>query len=110
MNRLVNLKDSSAAKMRLPKFVDILEAMPKKSWKNTLTPKENHVVDKLFDRILRIKKSDAQTMMGTEIAAVFLKRRIQPVMSIAHPMRLYSGPMDETRVNVAELSEKRTNG
>jgi hypothetical protein len=45
-------------------------------------------------------------MMGTEIAAVFLKRRIQPVMSRAHPMWLYSGPMDETRVNVAELSEK----
>jgi hypothetical protein len=45
-------------------------------------------------------------MMGTEIAAVFLKCRIQPVMSRAHPMWLYSGPMDETRVNIAELSEK----
>jgi hypothetical protein len=45
-------------------------------------------------------------MMGTEIDAVFLKRRIQPVMSRAHPMWLYSGPMDETRVNAAELSEK----
>jgi hypothetical protein len=63
-------------------------------------------VDRLFDKILRIKESDGQTMMGTEIAAVFLKRRIQPITSRAHPMRLYSDPMDETRVNVAELSEK----
>jgi hypothetical protein len=45
-------------------------------------------------------------MIGTEIADVFLKRRIQPVMSRAHQMWLYSGPMDKTRVNVAELSGK----
>ncbi|KAK1669327.1 hypothetical protein QYE76_057486 [Lolium multiflorum] len=45
-------------------------------------------------------------MVGTEVAAVFLKRRIQPVMARAHPMWLYSGPKDITRVNAAELSEK----
>jgi hypothetical protein len=44
--------------------------------------------------------------MGTEIATVFLRRRIQPVISRVHPMWLYLGPMDETRFNVAELSEK----
>ena len=100
------IKDSTAANMQLPQFVDVLEAVPKRSWKNILSPEEKPAVDMLFDRVLRIKESDGQTMMGTEIAAVFLKRRIQPVMSRAHPMWLYSGPMDETRVNVAELSEK----
>jgi hypothetical protein len=60
----------------------------------------------LFDRVLRIKESDSQTMMGTEIVAVFLKHRIKPVMSRTHQMWLYLGPKDETRVNVAELSEK----
>jgi hypothetical protein len=45
-------------------------------------------------------------MVGTEVAAVFLKRRIQPVMARAHPMWLYSGPKDITRVNAAELSDK----
>jgi hypothetical protein len=45
-------------------------------------------------------------MMGTEIADVFLKRRIQSIISRAHHMWLYSGSMDETRVNLAELSEK----
>jgi hypothetical protein len=64
------LKDSSAAKMRLSKFVDVPEVVPKKSWKNILTPEEKPVVDRLFDRILRIKESDDQTMMGTKIVAV----------------------------------------
>ncbi|KAK1613753.1 hypothetical protein QYE76_019270 [Lolium multiflorum] len=63
-------------------------------------------VDKLFDRFLRIKEADGQTMIGTEVAAVFLKRPVQPIMVRAHPMRLYSGPKDETRINIAELSEK----
>jgi hypothetical protein len=45
-------------------------------------------------------------MIGTEVAIVFLKRRVQPIMSRAHPMWLYSGPRDKTRLNIAELSEK----
>jgi hypothetical protein len=100
------IKDSSVAKMCLPKFVDVLEAVLKKSWKNILTSEEKPVVDRLFDRILRIKESGGQTMMGTEIVAVFSKRRIQPVMSRTHLMWLYLGPMDKTRINVAELSKK----
>ncbi|KAK1648226.1 hypothetical protein QYE76_066031 [Lolium multiflorum] len=45
-------------------------------------------------------------MVGTEVAAVFLKRRVQPAMARVHPMWLYSGPKDITRVNAAKLSEK----
>jgi hypothetical protein len=80
------IKDSSTFEMHLPKFVDVLEVLPKKSWKNILSPKEKPALDRLFEKILRIKESYGQTMMGTEIAAVFLKRRIQPIMSRAHPM------------------------
>jgi hypothetical protein len=98
---VVYLKDLSAASTCLPKFVDVLKAVPKKSWKNILTSEEKPIADKLFERVLRIKESDGQTMMAAEIVAVFLKRRIQPVMSRAHQMWLYSGPKDETRVNVA---------
>ena len=88
----------------LPKFVDVLEATPKKSWRNILTAEEKITADKLYDRVLKIKDADGQTMIGTEVVAVFLRRRIQPVMSSAHQMWLYSGPKDETRVNDAELS------
>jgi hypothetical protein len=102
------LRDPSTAGCNtcLPKFVDILEATPKKSCRNILTAEEKVVADKLYRKILEIKNVDGQTMIGTEVAAVFLRRRIQPVMSRAHQMWLYSGPKDETRVNVAEFSEK----
>jgi hypothetical protein len=100
------IKDSSAADMQLPRFSDVLEAVSKRYWNNILSPEEKPRVDKLFDRVLRIKESDGQTMIAAEIATVFLKRQVQPIMSRAHPMWLYSGPKDETRVNVAELSEK----
>jgi hypothetical protein len=100
------IRDSSTADSQLPQFSDVLEAKPKKSWKNILSPDEKPTVNKLFDRFLRIKESDGQTMIGTEVAVVFLKCRVQPIMSRAHPMWLYSGPRDETRVNIAELSEK----
>jgi hypothetical protein len=102
------LKDSSLAGRDtcLPKFVEVLEAVSKKSWRNILTAEERSVADKLFEKVLQIKESDGHMMIGTEIVDVFLKRHIQPVMSRAHHMWLYSGPMDETRVNVAELSEK----
>jgi hypothetical protein len=88
----------------LPKFVDVLESVPKKSWRNILTAEERITADKLYDRILEIKNADGQTMIGTEVVAVFLKRRVQPVMSRAHQMWLYSGHKDETRINAAELS------
>jgi hypothetical protein len=99
-------KDSLSPESQLPRFVDVLEAKPKNSWKNILSPDEKVAADELFAKFLRIKEADGQTMVGTEVAAVFLKRRVQPVMARVRPMWLYSGPKDETRINAAELSEK----
>ncbi|KAK1600850.1 hypothetical protein QYE76_018839 [Lolium multiflorum] len=45
-------------------------------------------------------------MLGTEFAALFLKRRIQPLMARGHPMWLYTGPKDSTSINVADYSDK----
>jgi hypothetical protein len=92
--------------MKHMKFVDVLKATPRKSWRNILTAEERITTDKLYDRILEIKDADGQTMIGTKVVDVFLKHRIQPVMSRAHQIWLYLGPKDETGVNVAELSEK----
>jgi hypothetical protein len=49
----------------LAKFVDVLEAVPKKSWKNILTVEDKTVADKLFERVLERKESNSQTMIGT---------------------------------------------
>jgi hypothetical protein len=45
-------------------------------------------------------------MIGTEVTALFMRRCIQPLMSRAHQMWLYSGAKDVTRINAADLSEK----
>jgi hypothetical protein len=90
----------------LPKFVDVLEATPKKSWRNILIAEEKVVADDLYEKILEVKNTDGRTMIGTEVATVFLKRRIQPTMSRVHQMWLYSGSKDETRINATKLSNK----
>ncbi|KAK1613246.1 hypothetical protein QYE76_036919 [Lolium multiflorum] len=100
------VKDSLTTESQLPCFADVLEAKPKDSWKNILSPDERAATDELFAKFLRIKEADGQTMIGTEVAAVFLKCRVQPVMARVRPMWLYTSPKYETRINVAELSEK----
>ena len=45
-------------------------------------------------------------MLGTEIAALFLKRRIQPLMARDHQMWLYTGKKDSTRINPANFTDK----
>jgi hypothetical protein len=84
------LRDPSIAGRNtcLPKFVDVPEAVHNKSRKNILTAEEKSVADKLFERVLQIKESDGQTMIGTEVVVVFLNHHIQPVMSRAHQMWL----------------------
>ena len=45
-------------------------------------------------------------MLGTEFAALFLKRRVQPLQHRAHPMYLYTGAKDNTRISSVDLTEK----
>jgi hypothetical protein len=68
------IRDSSITESQLSCFSDVLKAKPKQSWKNILSPDEKPAVDELFDIFLRIKETDGQTMIGTEVAVVFLKR------------------------------------
>jgi hypothetical protein len=49
------VKDSSTTESQLPCFVDVLEAKPKDSWKNILSPDEKTTADELFAKFLRIK-------------------------------------------------------
>ena len=45
-------------------------------------------------------------MLGTEVAALFLKRRVQPLQYRAHPMYLYTGAKDNTQISPDDLKEK----
>jgi hypothetical protein len=90
----------------LPEFKDILEATPKVSWENILTVDEKVVANKLHEKVFELTNTGGQTMSGNEVAALFPGRRIQPVMSRAHQMWLYTDTKDVTRINAAKLSEK----
>ena len=42
--------------------------------------------------------------IGTEIAALFLRRRIQPLMAREHPMWMHTGHEDPTRLSKTDLA------
>jgi hypothetical protein len=90
----------------LPPFKDVLVAQPKKSWRNTLSPEESATADELFEQVVDLKNAGGLTMCGTEVVSVFLKRRVQPLMSRPHQLWMYSGKNDASRVNSADLSDE----
>ncbi|KAK1680943.1 hypothetical protein QYE76_041791 [Lolium multiflorum] len=81
----------------LPPFKDVLVAQPKKSWRNTLSPEESATADELFEQVVDLKNAGGLTMCGTEVVSVFLKCRVQPLMSRPHQLWMYNGKNDASR-------------
>ena len=90
----------------MPLFEDVLVATPKKSWRNTLTIEESATADQLFEKVLDLKNAGGLTMCGTEVVSVFLKRRVQPLMSRPHQLWLFIGKDDKSRVSSVDLSDE----
>jgi hypothetical protein len=65
---------TSGHRSKLPPFKDVLEAVPKKSCQNALTTEQKVLADKLYEKTLDLKSAVGQTMCGTEVATLFLKR------------------------------------
>ncbi|KAK1698514.1 hypothetical protein QYE76_015211 [Lolium multiflorum] len=96
--RTLGFISSSDGDIRLP------VAQPKKSWRNVLSPEESALADKLFEQVVDLKNAGGLTMCGTEVVSVFLKRRVQPLMSRPHQLWMYTGEGDKSRVSSADLS------
>ena len=90
----------------LKEFSDVLEAQPKKTWRNILTADEKVVADKLYAKVLELKNTGGQEMLGTEIAADFLRRRIQPIQARPHPMWRYKGTKDLSKIRTGVLTDE----
>ena len=73
-----------------PTFKDELIAKPKKTWANDLSAEEKVIAEDLYQRVQAIRIVGGQTSNGTEIAALFLRRRIQPLMADRKSTRLNS--------------------
>jgi hypothetical protein len=71
-----------------------------------LTAEESSLVDQLYEKVLDLKNAGGQTMCGNEVVSVFLKRRVQPVMSMAHQLWMYTGMTDKSRISPTNLSEE----
>ena len=101
------LREENASQFRstLPTFEGVKEIKPKKSWKNIVSAEENEVVEELYSRVQELMSINGQEMLGTEFAALFVRRRIQPLQQRSHMMWLYTGSSDRTRVG-DDLSEK----
>jgi hypothetical protein len=67
---------------------------------------EKAIADNLYEKVLDLKNAGSRTKSDTEVTALFLRHRIQPVMSRARQMWLYTGPKDVTRINATDLSKK----
>src|SRR4051812_6895988 len=80
-----------------PIFKDVLKVKPKKTWVNTMLPGEKDTVEDLYLRVQAIRIVGGRMSNATEISALFLKHRIQPLMARVHPMWMYAGAEDPTR-------------
>jgi hypothetical protein len=70
-----------------------------------LSPEESAIADKLFDQVVDLKNAGGLTMYDTEVVSVFLKCRVQPLMSQPHQLWMYVGKDDKSRLSSSDLSD-----
>ena len=61
-------------------------------------------MEKLYERVEALQLVAGKEVNGVDIIRTFLTRRVQPLQARAHPMFLYAGRSDPTRVSPEELS------
>ena len=67
-----------------------------------VTPGEKAEVKVLVERVVYLIR---EGVTGMDLLEVFLRRRIQPLQARDHPMWMYSGIEDSTRVHPEEVDE-----
>src|SRR3954468_9283360 len=77
---------------------------PKRSWKNQILDGEVAEIEGLYRRVEDLQLTPEKEVKCGDILRTFLKRRVQPLQDRAHPMFLYSGRRDPTRVLAEEFS------
>ena len=68
-----------------------------------VTPAEKVEVNMLVERVVQLVHDGA---IGMDLLEVFLSRRIQPLQARDHPMWMYSGIDDSTRIHPEEVDEE----
>ena len=72
-----------------------------------VTPEEKAQVKVLVGRVVQLVHDG---VTGMDLLEVFLRRRIQPLQAHDHPMWMYSGLEDTTRIQPEEVDEAMLEG
>ncbi|SPT20405.1 unnamed protein product [Triticum aestivum] len=72
-----------------------------------VTPEEKAQVKVLVGRVVQLVR---EGVTGMDLLEVFLRRRIQPLQARDHPMWLYSGLDDTTRIHPEEVTDEMLEG
>ena len=62
-------------------------------------------IEALYCRVEDLQLIPEKEVNGVDIIRTFLERRVQPLQARVHPMFLYSGRRDPTRVSSEKISE-----
>jgi hypothetical protein len=80
-------------------------------WDSPPTEAEVENIKPLLTRIQSLKSAAGGGLIGTQLMAFFLQRRIQPLQSRVSKLWSYSGLADPSRVSNQDLEKKvSTNG
>src|SRR3954471_11307798 len=86
------------------------EIVLKRSSKNHILEGEVAEVEELYHQVEALQMEAGKEVNGVDIIRAFLKRRVQPLQARAHPMFLYTGRHDPTRVSAEEFSKGDLDG
>jgi hypothetical protein len=76
------------------------------SWDSPPTEAEMEDIKPLLARIQTLKSSSGGVLLGTQLMAFFLQRRIQPLQHRASKLWSYSGLEDSSRVSEEDIDKK----
>src|SRR3954464_2193514 len=106
------IRDSTVAgqDFGLAPFDPSQEMEPKRSWKNQILDGEVTEIEGLYRQVEDLQLTPEKEVNCVDIIRTFLKRRVQPIQARAHPMFLYLGHRDPTRVSAEEFSKGDLDG
>jgi hypothetical protein len=76
------------------------------SWDSPPTEAKIEDIKPLLTHIQSLKSTTGGALTGTQLMAVFLQRRIQPLQARVSKLWLYSGAEDPSRVSKEDLEKK----
>src|SRR4051812_29495458 len=106
------IRDSTVARQEFgpAPFDPSQKIEPKRSWKNQILDGEVAEIEGLYHRVEDLQLIPDKEVNDVDIIRTFLKHRVQPLQARAHPMFLYSGRRDPTRVSAEEFSKGDLDG